>query len=538
MSVYTIVVIQDEQEFNRIFKALPGLYLVLRPDPPDFTIIAASDEYTAATEKRLEDIVGKRMFDEFPDDPDDSAADGVANLTASLHKAMKHKKPHKMAVQKYDIQLPDGSFSARYWSPLNTPVLDNSGKVTHIIHAVVDVTPTLKLERQEKDSRIKFDDQTKLLLGANQEVEAARLLQAVSDNATQGLIMMNSEQRCVFMNPAAEAITGYSFAEITRLAKPLHDIIHHMRPDGSHYPMTECPIDRALPQRNHTQGEDIFVRKDHTFYPVAFTASPILENSRPIGTVIELRDISQEKFAEEQHDHLIALNKAKDEFISLASHQLRTPATGAKQYIGMLMDGFAGDLTGEQQRLLDVAYQSNERQITIINDLLEVARIDAGKVKLHKEPADLVPLVNDILSEQASLFEGRQQTIRYETDKSKIVSIIDKPRIRMAIENLIDNASKYTPEHKEIIVRIIQYRDAGSVAIHVTDQGVGIAAEDLSKLFHKFARLENPLSRSVDGSGLGLYWADKIVGLHGGTITVESKIGVGSTFMIDLPQPV
>lgn len=127
-----------------------------------------------------------------------------------------------------------------------------------------------------------------------------RLLETISNNASHGLIMMDSEQRCTFMNPAAEEITGYTFSEIQKLNMPLHDIIHHTKPDGSHYPMEECPIDRALPEKNRTKGDDVFVKKDGTFYPVSFTASPIMTNGEAVGTVIELRDATEEKQAQER----------------------------------------------------------------------------------------------------------------------------------------------------------------------------------------------------------------------------------------------
>jgi PAS domain S-box-containing protein len=127
--------------------------------------------------------------------------------------------------------------------------------------------------------------------------EAQRHLRTISNNATVGLLMMDDRQHMTFINPAGEKIIGFTFEECQ--GKPLHYVIHHTRPDGSHYPMEECPIDRALHERNQTQGEDVFVRRDGSFYPVAFTASPIIENGKPVGTVIELRDITEEKRSHE-----------------------------------------------------------------------------------------------------------------------------------------------------------------------------------------------------------------------------------------------
>ena len=123
-------------------------------------------------------------------------------------------------------------------------------------------------------------------------------LEAVCKNATVALFIMDEHQQCTYMNPAAEEMTGFTLSEVR--GRPLHYFVHHTRPDGTPYPLEECPIDRALPQRNQEQGEDVFVRKDGSFYPVAFTASPLLEGGAPAGTVIEVRDTTEEKRAEEE----------------------------------------------------------------------------------------------------------------------------------------------------------------------------------------------------------------------------------------------
>jgi PAS domain S-box-containing protein len=134
--------------------------------------------------------------------------------------------------------------------------------------------------------------------------ESQRRLNAVLNNATVAIFLMDERQHCVYMNAAAERLTGYSLPDT--LGRPLHDVIHHTRPDGSHFPLEECAIDRALPEEHQMQGEEVFVHKDGSFYPVAFTASPIQdEGSRPIGTIIEVRDIRAEKQAQEHQRVLI-----------------------------------------------------------------------------------------------------------------------------------------------------------------------------------------------------------------------------------------
>ncbi|MET0979708.1 MAG: PAS domain-containing sensor histidine kinase [Candidatus Saccharimonadales bacterium] len=233
-----------------------------------------------------------------------------------------------------------------------------------------------------------------------------------------------------------------------------------------------------------------------------------------------------------QQKNLLELNAAKDEFIRLASHQLRTPATGVKMYIGMLIDGYIDQPTESQMRMLNHAYQSNDRQLHIIDDLLKVATVDAGKVLLNKELYNLEILVSDIIEELQHTVANRHQHIVFINPHKDISADIDRRYIRMVIENIIDNASKYSPDETTITINITQkmFKE-----ITIIDQGVGIAKKDQSALFGKFNRIHNAMSVSAAGTGLGLYWAKEIISLHGGTITVTSKPNHGSTFIIKLP---
>lgn len=244
--------------------------------------------------------------------------------------------------------------------------------------------------------------------------------------------------------------------------------------------------------------------------------------------------LERKQFEEQRLKYLIELNKAKDEFISLASHQLRTPATGVKQYLGMVLEGFVGELSDSQRSVLEKANESNERQLRIVSDLLKVAQVDAGKVRLRKAEVDVVSLIKDVIKEQHETFEKRRQTIVFQPSETAVHLHFDRDTIRMVLENLIDNASKYSGEDKTVTVKLAE-RDH-EAQIDIIDNGVGIKPEDQSKLFEKFSRIENPLSTQVGGTGLGLYWAKKIIDLHQGEVTLESAIGKGTKFTIHLPK--
>lgn len=242
----------------------------------------------------------------------------------------------------------------------------------------------------------------------------------------------------------------------------------------------------------------------------------------------------QRKLLEEQRlQHFIEINRSKDEFISLASHQLRTPATVVKQYLAMVMDGYVGDVTEDQRLMLARAYEGNELQLRIVNDLLHVATLDAGRVHLQKTPVDPASLVKEAVRGQQTTFASRRQKAEVKTAADLKKVHVDELKLRMVVDNLIDNASKYSDEGTQITADVYCADDKLHIAIR--DQGVGMSEDEIGKLFQKFSRLPNRLSAEVGGSGLGLYWAWQIIELHGGRIDVTSEASKGSTFTIVLP---
>lgn len=234
-----------------------------------------------------------------------------------------------------------------------------------------------------------------------------------------------------------------------------------------------------------------------------------------------------------QNERLVALNHSKDEFISVASHQLRTPATGVKQYLGMLLDDMFGELTSSQTDILTRAYESNERQLRIISDLLKVAQVDAGDVLLHPVTTDISELVHYIIQDIAATFKERNQTLEYRPCKGDALAYIDPESMRMVIENIIENSSKYSPEGSKVLVSVKKIDK--SIEIRVTDNGVGVDPDSEHMLFERFSRIDNPLSKLVGGTGLGLYWSKQVVDLHGGQITYRPHKPHGSIFTIILP---
>lgn len=239
---------------------------------------------------------------------------------------------------------------------------------------------------------------------------------------------------------------------------------------------------------------------------------------------------AQEKQKIEQ---LLELNRAKDEFISIASHQLRTPVTTVKQYTAMVLDGIGGDINDKQRTFLEKAYESNERQLTIINSLLKVAQIDAGGMELALKDADICRLVAEAAEDFQPAFAHAEQRLSVDV-KGRLSAKIDENALRMVIDNLLENALKYSETGAS--TRIMCRKDNDCIEIAISDEGVGVERPD--RLFQKFSRINNKLSTQVGGTGLGLYWAQSIARLHGGDLLYAPNSTSGSTFTLKIPVQV
>jgi signal transduction histidine kinase len=244
-----------------------------------------------------------------------------------------------------------------------------------------------------------------------------------------------------------------------------------------------------------------------------------------IRYVLKARQIVLREQDETQH--------SKDELLSLASHQLRTPATAVKQYLGMIIEGYTGDVTSEQLKVLKKAYSSNERQIETINQILYVTKADAGRLELQKSYFNINQLIEEVINDMSTIIKERRQKIVFKPNYVNTPIYADKHCLRIVIENLLTNASKYTHPGGKILIKTGRKDDL--VILSVTDNGVGIKFEDRDKLFKKFSRIDNELSIKAGGSGIGLFLDKVLVELHGGHIKVISQPQEGTTFTIYLP---
>ncbi|HUC86824.1 MAG TPA: ATP-binding protein [Candidatus Saccharimonadales bacterium] len=231
--------------------------------------------------------------------------------------------------------------------------------------------------------------------------------------------------------------------------------------------------------------------------------------------------------------HLKELDKAKDEFISMASHQLRTPLTGIKSYLSMLLEGDAGKVNHQQQEFLDSAYKGSQRMINLVADLLNISRMSAGKFMIQKAPVDLSHLVEDETRQLQSRAADRDVHLTFSKPQRVLPSMeLDEDKTRQVVMNFIDNAIYYAPHGT---VKVLLDRDGSKVELRVVDNGIGVPKAAQSHLFKKFFRAGNAQSVRPDGTGLGLYLAKRVIEDQGGSIIFESAEGKGSTFGFAMP---
>jgi signal transduction histidine kinase/ActR/RegA family two-component response regulator len=253
--------------------------------------------------------------------------------------------------------------------------------------------------------------------------------------------------------------------------------------------------------------------------------SPVLtETGEFLGIVTILRDVTREVEAE----------RAKTDFVSNVSHELRTPLTSIKGYGDLLASGAAGGLNELQSHFLKVIQGSADRLTTLINDLLDISRIDSGRLKLETKPIQMETILHNVA-----------EMIRPQCDKKKlrlglniepkVVSVLgDENRLTQVVTNLVSNACRYTPEGGSITLALSN--PDGEVRVDVIDTGIGIAAEDQAKVFQRFYRVNNPTIQEVAGTGLGLPISKMLVEMHGGRMWLSSELGKGSSFTFILPR--
>lgn len=345
-----------------------------------------------------------------------------------------------------------------------------------------------------------------------QAVEEKNKTLAIITNFTDGLLFFNKENKLSLINPIAEEFLSVSAMEV----------IGQSFFKQSSFSNLEIVLGflRAM-EKEEVLREEIKIGE---VLNIEISSIFVKRGDDKIGTLVVLHDITREKMVE----------RMKTEFVSLAAHQLRTPLSAIKWTLRMMLDGDVGKITKEQKGLLEKSYDSNERMIGLINDLLNVSRIEEGRYVYDPKFICLDDLLEPIVERYKREAKKKGTKIEFKKQKKKTQKIkMDGEKINLSITNLIDNAVRYTPEGGTIIISL--KKEKSDVVFTVKDSGIGIPKDQQNRLFTKFFRAANAIRKETDGSGLGLFICKNIVEAHGGKVWFESEKGKGSTFHFSLP---
>lgn len=344
--------------------------------------------------------------------------------------------------------------------------------------------------------------------------ELGRQQQILLDSVTDGICGIDRQGLVSFANPAAARLLGTRAEKLT--GKSVHELLHSLKRCDE-----DCAIWRAANGMEPATGEETVFRADGSAFPAEYVLTPILKQGRYSGSVLSFRDISQRS----------ALDRMKDEFISTVSHELRTPLTSIRGSLGLLSSGVLGELNEKSANLLRIALTNSDRLVRLINDILDLERIQSGREPLAFRPVQVAEIVRQAIEGMQPVADSGGVHLLHDTVQVEIEAEPD--RLLQVLTNLLSNAIKFSPPNSA--VSVVTKAGSRGVTLSVIDHGRGIPADKLESIFGRFQQVDASDSRQKGGSGLGLAICRTIVMQHSGKIWAERNPLRGSTFRVFLP---
>lgn len=613
----------NSSDIQRVFRHLPGPFLVLKPDTA-FTIVGASQDYLRIT-GTTENIFGRPFFEVFPENTDVPDARGARDLGASLARVRITREAEVLGPQRYDLPLPlerGGGFEERYWSAVNSPVFDDNGEIEYLVHRVEDATakanrnaiailesiaegfytvdrqwrfgyvnseayrildrepgslagqvmwelyPGLRgtdferhyertMRDREKSSFTAFyPDQGrwydvttfpaaegmsvyfrnvtegKLLEAARQQLmlesEQQRRIYETALNSTPDFVyVFDRAHRAIYANEAllktwgVTDVRGKTWLDLGY--EPWHAELHDREIDQ--VISSRAPIRGEIPFTG-TGGRRIY---DYIFAPVFDDAGEVVAVA---GTT---RDITERQATEQamrdQAERLAEADRSKDEFLATLSHELRNPLAPLRNSLALLQRAGSDPRTAPLHTMME---RQVNHLVRLVDDLLELSRISRGTLSLRHERVDLAGVVRNAVETVTPLVQAAGHVLTVELPPQSVWIRGDDVRLVQILTNLLDNAVKYTDNGGRLGIRAAV--EGGFAVITVSDNGIGIVADELPRMFQMFSRGHSHNARTQGGLGIGLALSRRLAEMQGGTLDAQSEgSGQGSTFVVRLP---
>ena len=409
---------------------------------------------------------------------------------------------------------------------------------------VVTATQLAKTAKEKEGVRRKLAITAEMLKGLHETLEK-KVFERTKDleqikakdeailvSIGDGLVVVDAKGEVLMVNKAFEELLGWKNKEV--VGRLMTEVAPREDEEGERVPFNERILSQVLAGKKVTTTTTTttvvlpvfyYVRKDQTRFPASSIVTPFAIDGQIIGAVEIFRDITREK----------EIDKAKTEFVSLASHQLRTPLSTVNWYAEMLLAGDVGKVTPEQKKYLDEVYRSNQRMVKLVNDLLNVSRLELGVFAIEPELTDVVKITQSVIDEQKPQINEKKIKLLPSFENNISLMQADTKLLRMVVQNLLSNAIKYTPEGGTIKISLSLDKERKNVQIKISDTGYGIPKNQQDKIFTKLFRADNVREKDTEGTGLGLYIVKSIVGQLGGKIWFESNENKGTTFYVTLP---
>ena len=419
------------------------------------------------------------------------------------------QKPRKQTLEQQEIledlaKIVVDEMELRLWGKR---VLDALGEKDQAVEQLDAAKRDLEAEVEER------------ILAQAEIVDRENRARAILDTVLDGIITIDDSGDIETINPAACRIFGYDADDVIgRNVKVLMPEPYRGGHDGYLRSYIETGEAKIIGTGREVSGQ----RKDGTTFPMELAVSPMMVGDRMMFTGV-VRDISERK----------KIENMKNEFVSTVSHELRTPLTSIKGALGLLRGGLQADLPDKARRMIEIAYQNSDRLVRLINDILDIEKIEAGMMKYELVPLSLADLLTEAIDANTGFAEEHGVRIELQDQVSGATVDGDRDRMIQVLTNLLSNAVKYSPEAGAVGVRTAARN--GWVRVSVSDKGPGIPEKFRDTIFTKFVQADSSDTREKGGTGLGLAISKAIVEEHGGTIGFETMTGEGTTFHFDLP---